>query len=163
MGLWPGVEAGVGSKAMDDFLISFLQFMEILVENDVDVLNEKRGLFFMPDNSRIQRERKTVQAMIRMFCIDHHSHQSDLCPNCGNLASYADRRLDLCPFGEGKTTCAQCPVHCYTPEMREKIRLIMRYSGPKMIRRHPILAIRHLADGLRKIPLAKKKRSKNAA
>ncbi|MBA3031435.1 MAG: nitrous oxide-stimulated promoter family protein [Desulfobacteraceae bacterium] len=117
----------------------------------------------MPDTSRMQRERKTVQAMIRMCCKEHHSPEADLCPNCMNLSTYADRRLDSCPFGERKTNCTQCPIHCYTPEMRERIRLVMRYSGPKMIWRHPILAIRHLVDGLRKIPLAKKRRRKSAA
>ena len=30
------------------------------------------------------------------------------------------------------------------PEMREKIRQVMRYSGPRMIFHHPIAALRHL-------------------
>ena len=28
--------------------------------------------------------------------------------------------------------------------MREKIRTVMRYSGPRMLGKHPIAAIRHL-------------------
>lgn len=44
-----------------------------------------------------------------------------------------------------KTTCKKCPVHCYSPDMREKIRAVMRYSGPRMIFLHPFAAIRHLA------------------
>ena len=30
--------------------------------------------------------------------------------------------------------------------MREKIRTVMRYSGPRMITVHPVLAIRHLIE-----------------
>jgi hypothetical protein len=30
--------------------------------------------------------------------------------------------------------------------MREKIKTVMRFAGPKMIFRHPILGIRHLID-----------------
>ena len=31
-----------------------------------------------------------------------------------------------------KTTCARCSVHCYNPKMRRGIRVVMRYSGPRM-------------------------------
>ena len=102
--------------------------------------------------TRLQRENTTVQAMIRLACGDRHQSGETLCPDCARLAAYAERRLDACPFGNGKTTCSRCPVHCYKPEMREKIRQVMRYAGPRMPWRHPILAIRHLLDGRRKIP-----------
>ena len=35
-------------------------------------------------------------------------------------------------------------VHCYQPQMREQIRQVMRYSGPRMLLYHPVLAIWHL-------------------
>ena len=35
--------------------------------------------------------------------------------------------------------------------MRERVRAVMRYSGPRMLTRHPVLAVAHLADG-RKTP-----------
>lgn len=47
---------------------------------------------------------------------------------------------------ETKTFCSNCKVHCYRPEMREKIRVVMRYSGPRMLFCHPILALRHVAE-----------------
>ena len=47
---------------------------------------------------------------------------------------------------ENKTFCSNCKVHCYKPDMREQIRRVMRYSGPRMIKTHPILAIRHLIE-----------------
>ncbi len=36
--------------------------------------------------------------------------------------------------------------------MREKIRRVMRYAGPRMLLRHPVMALLHMVDGLRKEP-----------
>jgi hypothetical protein len=105
--------------------------------------------------SRIKRESKTVEVMISDYCREHH-FAGKRCPECTELLEYALERLDKCPFKEGKTTCARCPVHCYRPDMREKIRTVMRYTGPRMIYRHPLLAIRHVIDGRRKKPLEAK-------
>jgi hypothetical protein len=66
-------------------------------------------------------------------------------------------RLDTCPFQAGKTTCAKCPIHCYKPDMREQVRTVMRYAGPRMLLRHPILALWHLVDGVRKEPVRAEK------
>lgn len=100
---------------------------------------------------RIERERKTVEAMIRLSCRSRHGDR-DLCPTCEELRTYAGQRLEACPYGEGKPACAHCSVHCYKPQMREQIREVMRYSGPRMIWRHPVLAVLHLLDGRRKAP-----------
>jgi hypothetical protein len=108
----------------------------------------------MPKASRrIVREKKTVEAMIRLYCADHHGTRYGLCEACAELRDYALQRLERCPFQEGKTTCAKCPVHCYRPAQREEIRIVMRYAGPRMIRRHPILALWHIIDSRRKEPL----------
>lgn len=72
-----------------------------------------------------------------------------LCPQCQALLDYAHRRLEHCKFGEDKPSCTRCPVHCYKPAMREQIRQVMRYSGPRMLLHDPIMAIRHLWDFLR--------------
>ena len=103
-------------------------------------------------NPRIERERKTVVAMIRLYCHDNHGGEDELCPECSELWDYALARLDRCPFRDNKPTCAKCPVHCYKPELRERIRAVMRYAGPRMLRRHPVLAVLHLVDGVRKAP-----------
>ena len=103
-------------------------------------------------NRRIERESGTVAAMIELYCRSNHS-SAGLCPECSGLTEYARRRLEKCPFQEGKTTCAKCPMHCFSPVMRERIRAVMRYSGPRMIYRHPAAAIWHLMDGRRKEPL----------
>ncbi|MBQ5642621.1 MAG: nitrous oxide-stimulated promoter family protein [Bacteroidaceae bacterium] len=72
-----------------------------------------------------------------------------LCPQCQALLDYAHKRLEHCKFGEDKPSCTRCPVHCYKPAMREQIRQVMRYSGPRMLLHDPIMAIRHLWDFLR--------------
>jgi hypothetical protein len=104
-------------------------------------------------SSRILRERQTVEAMIRLYCHDHHGTAAEtLCADCQPLAAYASERLAICPFQENKTVCAKCRVHCYKAQMRERIREVMRYAGPRMLRRHPLMALQHLWDGRRKEP-----------
>jgi len=104
------------------------------------------------ETRRIKREKETVQAMIRLYCRAHHQPQKKLCEACQALSDYALLRIDRCPFNPNKPTCLNCPVHCYQAEMREKIRAVMRYSGPRMLLHHPILTVQHLIDGWRKKP-----------
>jgi hypothetical protein len=98
---------------------------------------------------RRARELETLAAMIRMYC-DHHHHRGErLCVECTELAKHACRRLERCVFGDAKPTCSNCVVHCYRADMRERVREVMRWAGPRMLLRHPVLAIRHLLDGRR--------------
>ena len=90
--------------------------------------------------------------MIDLYCAKHHAPEGVRCAECQELLQYALERLNRCPFQERKTTCAKCPVHCYRPELRDRIRAVMRYAGPRMLLRHPILAVLHLWDTLRKEP-----------
>ncbi|MBF0558219.1 MAG: nitrous oxide-stimulated promoter family protein [Nitrospirae bacterium] len=106
----------------------------------------------MPENHpRISREENTISAMISIYCRDKHGLGDQLCPACEELRDYALSRLQKCPFQEAKTTCANCRVHCYKPAMRDKVKEVMRHSGPKMAYKHPILAFYHFFDG-RKLP-----------
>lgn len=89
-------------------------------------------------------EVRTVEAMIRIYCRAHHAPAEGLCSDCAGLLAYARQRIEKCPFGVDKPVCNQCTVHCYKPEMRERIRTVMRHAGPRMPFRHPVLAIRHL-------------------
>ena len=94
---------------------------------------------------RLRREWRTIEAMISITCKDlHGGRRGELCSDCRELHDYAHLRLVRCPFGEEKPTCANCKVHCYKPEMRERIRDVMRYAGPFMLYRHPYLAFMHL-------------------
>jgi hypothetical protein len=116
---------------------------------------------------RLAREEKTIAAMIALYCRDHHSGAASsageeaqgsagqagdgLCPDCAELLAYARLRLEKCRYGADKPTCANCETHCYRPAMREQVGVVMRYSGPRMLRLHPVLAVAHLVDG-RKTP-----------
>ncbi len=97
---------------------------------------------------RLRREQRTVEVMIRMYCRDLHG--GGPCPECRELMGYAHARVLRCPYGKGKPACSKCPIHCYRKERREQVRRVMRYSGPRMLLRHPLLGILHLADGLRR-------------
>ncbi len=104
------------------------------------------------ESKRLARERKTVEAMIRIYCRGQHGTRGSLCAECEDLLAYAHERLARCRFGADKPTCANCPVHCYKLAMRERIRAVMRYAGPRMAYRHPILTLYHFLDGRKKPP-----------
>ena len=92
---------------------------------------------------KLEHERRVVRDMILLYCRKNHS-TGQLCDDCRELAEYADSRTLKCPFMAEKSFCSQCKVHCYSARMRDEIRQVMRYSGPRMIFYHPIDAIRHL-------------------
>ncbi|MBY8990364.1 MAG: nitrous oxide-stimulated promoter family protein [Candidatus Lokiarchaeota archaeon] len=98
----------------------------------------------------LEREKITLHTMINMYCKKSHDSTNQSCSECMELFKYAEERLKLCRFGEDKPTCEKCPIHCYKPEMREKVRNVMRYSGPRMIYSHPIMGFRHLFKQLKK-------------
>ena len=98
------------------------------------------------------RELATIRAMFRIYCHDRHRATPEGCASCAPLLDYATRRLVRCVFGAGKPTCANCSVHCYTEKMRVDIKDVMRYAGPRMIWRHPLLAIDHVRAGKRPPP-----------
>lgn len=108
---------------------------------------------------RLIRELTTIDRMIRIYCQDHHHTAKALCAECAELRAYAEQRLERCPFQEAKSTCANCTVHCYNAQMRERVRNVMRYAGPRMLLRHPVLTVYHLLDGRRPAPKLKKRPS----
>lgn len=93
-----------------------------------------------------EREKAMVSEMIALYCKKQHGRKCGLCPECEALDTYARQRSDKCPFMETKTFCAGCRVHCYKPEMRERIRAVMRFSGPRMLFHHPVAAVRHVIE-----------------
>src|SRR5450756_212026 len=103
------------------------------------------------------RELKTIAIMVRMYCRHHHGG-TPLCADCTALFDYAQRRLQRCVFGDAKPNCAKCVVHCYSKHMREKIRIVMRWAGPRMLLRHPVLGVLHLLADRRPIPTLPAKR-----
>ena len=99
-------------------------------------------------NCRIEEEKKVVEQMIRLYCHKKEGN-GELCQNCHELLDYAHSRLDRCRYGEEKPTCKKCPIHCYRPDMKERVRAVMRWSGPRMMLYHPVAAIKHIYREIR--------------
>jgi Nitrous oxide-stimulated promoter len=103
---------------------------------------------------RLQREWRTMQVMVGIYCRGHeHARAAGarLCADCQGFLDYAERRLEKCPYGPAKPTCAKCPIHCYKPQPRQLARDIMRYAGPRMLLRHPWLSLTHVMDKTRRV------------
>ena len=94
----------------------------------------------------MNRERKTIEAMIRLYCHKKLKQGKSMCDNCSDLFVYAMNRLSKCPYQETKSTYAKYTIRCYKEPMRTKIKTVMRYSGPRMLGSHPILAVKHFLD-----------------
>ncbi|MCF0203346.1 MAG: nitrous oxide-stimulated promoter family protein [Bacteroidaceae bacterium] len=92
---------------------------------------------------RIKYEKRIVEKMIRLYCRKKEKNR-ELCSNCSQLLEYAHQRLDHCRYGQEKPSCRQCTTHCYKRDMREAVREVMRWAGPRMILYHPIDAIIHI-------------------
>lgn len=98
------------------------------------------------NEAKREQEKRIVALMIRIYCRKNHGTKETLCPECQELLDYASWRSDKCPFMDTKTFCSNCCVHCYKPDMREKIRAVMRFSGPRMMFHHPVMAVRHVVE-----------------
>ena len=93
----------------------------------------------------IRKEQKIVNVMICMFCKKNHgAGNGELCNSCRSLRSYSYNRLKNCPLLPDKPPCENCPVHCYDKEMQKKVKEVIRYSGPRMLFRHPYFALLHI-------------------
>jgi hypothetical protein len=79
--------------------------------------------------------------MIEMFCRSRHGR--GLCGDCRALMDYVERRVAACPHGPAKPACSKCEIHCFKPAMRSRIGEVMKFSGPRLVYRHPVLAFRH--------------------
>lgn len=96
-----------------------------------------------------EKEKELVSQMIALYCRKQHGMKKHLCEECKALDEYARMRSDRCPFMETKTFCSNCKVHCYQPAMRQRIREVMRFSGPRMIFRHPVTVTRHMIETMK--------------
>ncbi len=108
---------------------------------------------------RLEREDKTVKAMIEIYCRDKHSRTIDSCPECREIYDYASYRILRCPHKENKPSCAKCEIHCFNARMKEQIRKVMIHSGPKMLIYHPVMSFMHYLDSLRPGSLRKSLRT----
>ncbi len=72
-----------------------------------------------------------------------------VCVECAELLAYAEKRRASCPK-DPKPFCSYCDTHCYRADMRERMRDVMRYAGPRsVLRGHAIDSVKHLIEGRR--------------
>ncbi len=115
-----------------------------------------------------EKEKQLMKTMITIYCHGHkhrntqklrkdgkntkietspslklQQQNNGLCEECETLLLYSYNKINRCPFMETKTFCNNCHVHCYQKEQREKIKEVMRFAGPRMLYRHPVVAIKH--------------------
>lgn len=104
---------------------------------------------------KIEKETKTIKIMLKMYCQEFHSTSGSLCDDCEDLLAYSRQRLESCPFKDNKPKCAKCHIHCYKQSEKNKIKSVMKFSGPRMLLKHPLLTMQHLIQ--KKIKIANKK------
>ena len=108
-----------------------------------------------------EKELRVVKLMIEKYCRGNHgTKKGELCADCAQLFNYVELRRSKCPFGDEKPFCSNCNIHCYKHEMREKIRSVMRYSGPRIVLDHPILATQHLIESKREKKIIERESAK---
>ncbi|MGO8684752.1 MAG: nitrous oxide-stimulated promoter family protein [Thermoleophilia bacterium] len=116
-------------------------------------------------DGRRQREARTLRLMIALYCHDHHAAApivgargsqvaapATLCPDCAALAIVCAGALEHCPYGANKPVCATVRCTAISPPGGKKSPRSLRYAGPRMLRRHPLLAVAHLRDSRRRLP-----------
>lgn len=97
----------------------------------------------------INKEKTIVSNMIYLYCKDKHSIIKDLCEDCEGLKNYSISKLNNCRYSNKKPVCKKCNTHCYNPTMKEKIKNVMRYSGPRMLFLHPLNTVYYLLKNIR--------------
>ena len=103
-----------------------------------------------------QKEFELVEKMIRLTCADKHGARDGLCDDCAALLNYVQKRITRCPYGEDKPTCRKCPIHCYRPEERQRIKEVMAHAGPRLVMRGDLGALKHLLHDRQPVPELKK-------
>lgn len=100
---------------------------------------------------RVERDQRVLVRFIHLYCDHRHrdvvkepfslpGHDAAapgrrpivLCRPCRKLLAHALVKRARCPL-DPKPACKHCPVHCYHPTYRQKIRDVMRYSGRRLV------------------------------
>ena len=100
----------------------------------------------------LAREQDSISKMIAIYCNKQHNSSHKLCEECKNISEYASKCISLCQYGANKPVCGKCPSNCFRGDMYGKMVKIMRFAGPHMLYKHPILTARHILDAFRKPP-----------
>ena len=92
-------------------------------------------------DKKLSEEYEIVCEMIDLY---HRKNDKFSDGDISDLKAYVKSKLSSCPHGSNKPFCSYCKIHCYEPVRREKIREVMRFSGPRFIFYRPGKSIKHL-------------------
>jgi hypothetical protein len=100
---------------------------------------------------KLRRDLKVLISFVTLYCRSLHcdaektpfelarypipatkSKPPQLCADCRRLLAHAIVKRTHCQL-DPKPACKKCPVHCYSPDYRDKMREVMRYSGRKLV------------------------------
>ena len=95
------------------------------------------------------REKKVISEMVKLYCRKNHKKR-ELCDECKDVLNYSLNRIDNCKYMDTKTFCSNCKKPFYSPKMKEKIKQIMKFSGPRILFHHPLLVISHMLSRFKK-------------
>jgi hypothetical protein len=85
-----------------------------------------------------------IKWMINFYCVSNHKGEG-ICSECTELLNYAIKRNENCPHGlKNKPVCSVCEIHCYKDSYRERIREVMKFSGPRILFKKPVYGIKYL-------------------
>jgi hypothetical protein len=107
---------------------------------------------------------KVLGKFVECYCRHHHGaaerrpfamHGVDLagtklgrrkvCDGCRRLLAHAVTKRARCTL-DPKPACRLCPVHCYAPAYRERIREVMRFSGRHLVLRGQLHLLLHFLE-----------------
>ena len=135
---------------------------DISVKSQVGPAETQEEKYVGCEYKKWKKEKELIPVMISKYCNGNHgTHKGEICQECQELTDYALFRLEKCPFKKDKHFCSFCKIHCYKPEYQEKIRAVMRYSGPRMMTCNPIFAMSHVTQMLKYKRSLKKQEKKN--
>lgn len=97
---------------------------------DLKVLLQFTAVYCSEKHNETKTAVSTVEADLQKLPLQKYP----VCTECRDFLLYAFERRLRCPL-EDRPVCKHCPVHCYKPEYRKKVREIMRFSGQYLIRR----------------------------
>lgn len=103
-------------------------------------------------HDQIDKDRRTLEAIGRIYCSAHHAHESKddagLCPACRETVDTTLARTVACPYGH-EGNCQDCDIHCQRGDAQRRVREMMRYAAPRMAFRHPLMTAEYLRKKLR--------------
>lgn len=91
-----------------------------------------------------EKERKAMELILSVYEKGHQEERDDI----EKLRQYSMERINKCPKMATKTYCSNCEIHCYRQEYRDKIKKVMRYSGPRLFLKKPLWVVDHMVQGL---------------